>query len=142
MHASHHITTAVANLPRKRLIYLFSLLPIPTRIPPRPIPRNLLVPLPIVLVLLRDAALDRVVRHRLREQLPRELEHGRDPRGWLPLVGLQHAETHAALVVVGHVGVVDLGREGDGGGFEGVGAGEGEVDEECAALEETDNMVS
>lgn len=84
--------------------------------------------------MLRDAAFDRVVRHGLRQQLPRELEHGRDARAGLPLVRLEHSQTHAALVVVGDVGVVDLGREGDGGRFEGVGGGEAELDEERAAL--------
>lgn len=43
------------------------------RILPRPLPGNLLVPLGIVLVLLRNPPFNRIVRHGLFEQLPREL---------------------------------------------------------------------
>ena len=104
------------------------------RIPPHPLPRLLLPPRPIRLKLLGNLALDRIVRVRLAEQLPREFEHGGDLRRRLPGLGFQHAETHGAGAVVADVGVIDFGGKVDGRRFEGVFGGQGKEEGECAAL--------
>lgn len=78
----------------------------------------------IRLVLLRNGHLDSVVGVGLDEQAPHHVEHGSDAIGRLPLVGAQHADAHAALVIVADIGVIDAGREGDLRRLEGVFVGE------------------
>lgn len=104
------------------------------RIQLNPGPRRAIKLLPLILELLRDRHLHRIVWHRLGQDLARELQHRRDLAGRLPLVGAQHAEAHAALVVVADVGVVDLRLEGERRWLEGVFAREGEEEVEAAAL--------
>lgn len=103
----------------------------------RPLPRRLLKRFAVSIILLRNTALDGILRHRLGEQLTRKRQHRRDARRGLPFLLLQHAQTHGALVVVGDVGVVDLGREGENGRLERVVCREGEGGFECAALSST-----
>lgn len=104
------------------------------RVLSRPLLRKLIIPGAVILVLLRDAALHRIIRHGLHKQLSRELQHGSDLRARLPLVGSQHPQTHAPLVIVRHVGVVDLGSERYGGRLERVLGGEFQLDEEVSIL--------
>ena len=104
------------------------------RVLPRPLLRKLIIPGAVILVLLSDAALNRIIRHGLHEQLSRKLQHGSDLRTRLPLVGPQHPQTHAPLVIVRHVGVVDLGSERHGRRLERVLGGELQLDEEFSIL--------
>lgn len=113
---------------------LLPLLPILHGIPPNILPRLLLERAKIVPILIRNPSLDRIIRHGFLEQLSCELEHGADAAAGFPLVGFQHAEAHAAFVIVGDVWVVDLRAEGEGGWFERVGGWEGEIDCEDAGL--------
>ena len=116
-------------------------LPLPLRIPPRPLPRRLLPLAPPFPKLARDPLLQRVVRVRHAQALARGAQHVGAARGGLPAVGPQQRQADAAALVVGHVGVVDLGAEGEGGRLEGVGGREVEVEVEGAALE-SPRMVS
>lgn len=87
---------------------------------PSPFPCNRLIAFPIVPVLLRNSSFHGIVGHRLCQQLAGELEDCCDLGAGFPLVGPQHAQTHAAFLIVRHVGVIDFRSEGDGGGLEGV----------------------
>ena len=105
------------------------------RILRRPFPRLLLPRRPLPPVLRRDPLLNRILRHRLRQQALREDQHVPDPAAGLPLVRPQQPQAHAALVVVRHVGVVDLGGEIEGGRLEGVVGWEGQGEVEGARCE-------
>lgn len=99
-----------------------------------PLPRNLLIAPLIILVLLRNASLHSIIGHGLSKQLAGESQDSTDLGTGLPFVGAQHAQAHAAFLVVGHVGVVDFCSEGDGGRLEGVVGWERELDEEFSVL--------
>ena len=101
----------------------------------RPLPRLLIKSLPILLKLLRGTLLHRIIRNRLHHQLLRSRQHAHDLARWLPGVGFEDADAHAAVLVEGYVGVPDAGLEGELGGLEGVFVGEGEEKVEFAALE-------
>lgn len=107
---------------------------LPTCKPTRPIPRNLIIPRPVILILLRNPSLNRIIRHWFRKKLTRELQYSVDSRAGLPLIRPQHPQAHTAFIIVAYVRVVDFGCEGDGGGFEGVFGGKFELDEEGTVL--------
>ena len=92
--------------------------------------------LPITLKLLRNCRLQRIIRNRLGQQL---LGCGKDTHDfarWLPRICLQDANTHAALVVEGNIGVVDSGLKVYDGWLEGVFGWEDEEELEFATLGE------
>lgn len=96
----------------------------------------------VIFKLLCDPSLDGIIGHRFCEQLTRELQHCQNLGTRLPFVGPKHAQAHASLVIVGHIGMVDLRFEGDGRGFEGVFGGKGQVKLEFAVLRTTELCVS
>lgn len=104
---------------------------------PHGIPLNLLLgslvkSLPLRLVLLGNALLERAIKLRFLEKIGEGLENGADLCAGLPGVGLEEAEADVAERVVCHVGVVDARGELDNGGLEGVVGGQGEDDTEAA----------
>lgn len=88
----------------------------------------------MILVLVGDSTFDGIIRLRGREDLTDEDQNVANLVWWLPLVGTEHAEAHAALVIVADVGVIDFGFERDGGWFEGVLLGQCDFDLELAVL--------
>lgn len=99
-----------------------------------PVPRCLLECSLVVLELVRNTRLDRIIRLRSGEDSPDQREHVLDLVRRLPLVGTQHAQAHSTTVIVGDVGVVDLGLEADRGRLEGVVFGQGDVNLEVTTL--------
>ena len=72
------------------------------------------------------------------QQLPSEFQYGDDFRAGFPLSVAKHSQAHGAGVggaVIGDVGVINLGREGYGRGFERVGRGKAEVEAEEVVLQ-------
>lgn len=67
----------------------------------------------LVLVLIRNAGLNSIIRLRRRHDRADQLQHIRDLVRWLPFVAPQHAQTHRTFVVVANVRVPDLGLEVD-----------------------------
>lgn len=91
-------------------------------------------PLPIPLKLLRDPRLQRIIRHRLPQQILHRNQHAQNLATGLPSFAFQDPDAHAAFLVIGDIRVVDAGFEVDDGGFEGVVGWEGEEKVEFAAL--------
>ena len=89
-----------------------------------------------VLELLRNAKLHSIIRLRCLEDHTHQPQHVHDLVWRLPLIRAQHTQTHGAALIVGHVGVVDFGAEGEGRWLKGVFFREGDLDVEFAALEE------
>lgn len=75
----------------------------------RPFLRLLNEFLAIFLVFSSNSLLDRIVGVRLDQQLSHVFESSVQSRIGLPLAITKNAKAHATFVVVGHVGVVDLG---------------------------------
>ena len=123
LHPSHPVTPLLSH-PSSLL-----------RIPRRPLARLLLPHRPRPAILRRDPLLDRILRHGLHQQGVREDEHVPDPAAGLPLVRSQQAQAHAALVVVRHVRVVDLGGEVERRRLEGVVRRQGQREVEVARRE-------
>jgi hypothetical protein len=88
----------------------------------------------VLAVLVGDGRLDRIVRVGLDKQRLNEAQDGDDLVRRLPLVGAEQTETHGALVVVAHVGVVDLCAEAHDRWLEGVFGGKVDLELEEAAL--------
>lgn len=88
----------------------------------------------MVLVLVGNSTFDGIIRLGCREDLAYENQNIANLVWWLPLVGAEHAEAHAAFVVVADVWVVDFGLEGDGGWFERIFLGQRDFDLELAVL--------
>ena len=80
----------------------------------------------VALVLVGNARLNGVVRVRLDQQVASHVEDGGDLVRRLPLVSAEHAQAHGAFVVVGDVGMIDFGLEGQRRRLEGVVGGEHE----------------
>jgi len=74
------------------------------------------------------------IRIRLQHQVPRHPQYRRDLATGLPLITAKDAKTHAALVIVRDVGMVDLGLEREGRGLERVVLGKREEELEGSAL--------
>lgn len=88
----------------------------------------------MVLVLVGNSTFDGIIRLRCREDLADEDQNVANLVWWLPLVGAEHAEAHAAFVVVADIRVVNFGFERDGGWLEGVFLGQRDFDLELAVL--------
>jgi hypothetical protein len=63
-----------------------------------------------------------------------QAQHRHNLVWWLPLVGAEQAQAHGALVIVAHVGMVDLGSEADDRGLEWVFVGKDDFELEVTAL--------
>lgn len=88
----------------------------------------------VLAVLVGDGGLNGIVWVRLDQERLDEAQD-RDDLVWrLPLVRAEQTQAHGALVVVAHVGVVDLGAEADDRRLEGVFGWECDFELEVAAL--------
>lgn len=85
-----------------------------------PLLSTLLKPPPIIPILIRNPRLNRIISIRLQQQIPRHPQHGRNPIRRFPLIRPQHTQTHAPLIIIRDIWVVDFCLEGEGGWFEGV----------------------
>jgi hypothetical protein len=90
--------------------------------------------LAVLAILVGDGGLDSVVRVWLDQERLDEAQHGHNLVWRLPFVGTEQAQTHGTLVVVAHVGVVDLGPEADDRGLERIFVREGNLELEVTAL--------
>lgn len=121
--------TTILLLRRRRSLHKIDR---PLRIPLHIRPRILLKLGPIPPILVRNALLERVVRHRLDENIPDGLEDVDDLARGLPVLTLQQTYADVPQRVVGDVGVVDARREVDCGRLERVVDGKLEDQAEAA----------
>lgn len=137
-HHSHHMPYyhAMPCDPSPLPINLPLLLPTRSSLCPllRGLSRLLIKRLAIILILLARTRLDRIIRNWLNQQLLRRSQDRHDLRAWFPSLGLENADAHAAVLVVGDVGVEDAGLEVDLWGLEGVFVWKGQEELEFAAL--------
>jgi hypothetical protein len=99
-----------------------------------PVLRVLLKLLAVLPVLVGDGGLDSIVWVRLDQERLDQAQHRHNLVWWLPLVGAEQAQAHGALVIVAHVGMVDLGSEADDRGLEWVFVGKDDFELEVTAL--------
>lgn len=99
-----------------------------------PVLRILFKLLAILPILVGNRWFDGVIWVWLDEECLNEAEDRDNLVRWFPFVGTKQTQAHGALVVVAHIGVVDLGAEGHDRGFEGILVGECDLELEVTAL--------